>query len=135
MADLRDRLLAAVERRERLASEATPGPWAKVTDESPEFAVVVQDARGTWALGSGFYSYDAAHVAANDPAMVLRACTAHRRIVARYDEAVATAQRVASRPPDGPAWHVVAAAAESRVAVLADVLHELADAYGVTSGG
>jgi hypothetical protein len=107
---LSDRLLEAIEQRENVARHAMAGPWNWSTGEPESF------------FGTGPV---AAHVAANDPTAVIRTCAAHRRIVHRYLDAVleaTTANQVGT-----PALY-----AERRVAVLADVLDDLATAYGIT---
>lgn len=125
MIALTDRLLEAIAERQRLAEACI--------DE-----VGSHHAGDTYADGSGIAEYDAypsypwgsgdaelAYMAATDPATVLRECAAHRRIVHRYLDAVleaTTANQVGT-----PALY-----AERRVAVLADVLDDLATAYGIT---
>lgn len=102
MTTLHERLLAAISERERLAREATPGPWhqswsydadehGNADDSTEKHGVMGPDARDpedrTWetVVADGLpREADAAHIAANDPATVLRECDAWRRIVERH---------------------------------------------------
>lgn len=75
MDDLSSLLLAAIEETERLAREATEGPWRAGVRGGPTV-----EAEG-WTVASGVTDLDAAHIAHNDPSSVLRRCSADRRIV------------------------------------------------------
>lgn len=87
MKDLVSRLLAAIEKTERLAQAATPGPW-HVDDE--RYAEAIYGGETACVIGGGRWggeasvfdsTEDALHIAHNDPAAVLRRCKADREIV------------------------------------------------------
>lgn len=87
MSDLVTKLLAAIEDVERIAREATPGPWRVDNATYPEG--IHNDygdcpvAGGRWGDEASVFDQpsDAHHIALHDPASVLRMCSAHREIV------------------------------------------------------
>lgn len=85
MADLVQWLTACLDEDERIARAATPGPWERVPERvgwlaSEEYWSVV-DCSGTPAARE-----NAEHVAAHDPARVLRDIDRDRRILIRCQE-------------------------------------------------
>lgn len=78
-----DRLRAALDAHERIARDATPGPWEVEPNRSvragDELVVASVTARNLWPSG-----HDASFIAINDPAHVLRTIQAHRTILARH---------------------------------------------------
>ncbi len=122
MTDLVDRLRAALDHAEAVARAAIThagygptGEWATSDDGS----VMPADPGGNdWiAVGpwSGALGDIGVHIAANDPAHVLRTVAAHRRIIAIYKYAVA------SRDADSMAWN--------RAVDMEHVLADLASIY------
>lgn len=87
MSDLVTKLLAAIEDVERIAREATPGPWRVDNATYPEG--IHNDygdcpvAGGRWGDEASVFDQpsDAHHIALHDPASVLLMCSAHREIV------------------------------------------------------
>ena len=90
MVELVEWLRAQFDEDERIARAATPGPWS-VNDES--YAEWVIAANGTEVVAGGRWggeasvfesTEDALHIAAHDPARVLREIDAKRRIIAEH---------------------------------------------------
>lgn len=104
-ADLVAFLRARLEEDEQIARAATPGPWAwtpekdvwdqngptlirKGTDAPDAELVEVAAGWGHDAWGIYISDADQAHIAAHDPARVLREIEAKRRLVERYERAL-----------------------------------------------
>lgn len=90
MTGLYGRLMAVIAERERLAREAScmgcDGLWQHGPDSHDVVLANLGPSRGSaWYVAQlGFQPHgaeNAAHIAANDPAAVIRECAAHRRIV------------------------------------------------------
>lgn len=89
--DLISRLTAAIDEREKLAREATPGPWT--VDAVWHDRAAVEPAVAAWVdftvghdpYGTALRKTDAEHIAANGPDVVLRGCAADRKILARHE--------------------------------------------------
>jgi len=88
MADLHERLTAAVEARLEVARAATPGPWAP---DHPWLSDVVNSALlgavADCSVGTGYRAQsleDARHIAAHDPATVIRHCERDLRVLRRH---------------------------------------------------
>jgi hypothetical protein len=79
--DLTSRITAALDEQQRLAEAATPGPW-----EARSYVVAGPRRAGVaLALSIGDREVsDAAFIAANDPASVLRRVAAQRRVLERH---------------------------------------------------
>jgi hypothetical protein len=81
---LHERITAAVEARLAVAQAATPGPW--VHDNDLGMVVVIHDKDSLSSVASAHVA-DAAFVAANDPARIIRDC---RRDLTTLDRHQAT---------------------------------------------
>lgn len=94
--DLAARLLAAIGQRERVAAAASPGPWR--TGVGSTYLVDDVVYRPSLGFPTGHHleqvcnfqyganaAKDAEHVVANDPQIVLRRCSADRRILERHE--------------------------------------------------
>jgi len=107
---LHDRIRAAVEERKRVAEAATPGPWywdqeGEWGDRGPRLSSSGKQERYESPLGSGqWHEYDpsvvsgfgydawglnvddadAAHIALNDPARIIRDCERDLRVLERH---------------------------------------------------
>jgi hypothetical protein len=72
-------ITARLDEDERVARDATPGPW---TDFSSRSYGVEQAAEGRRVVAERVHDYDdAAHIARHDPARVLRDVAAKRRLL------------------------------------------------------
>ncbi len=86
---------AALTERRALAQAATSGRWKHYPDESPEFGVVAVNFTSTFPTGVGgaMRFYDAAFIAANDPAHVLELIDKQETAVALAVEGLRRHQR------------------------------------------
>lgn len=97
MTDLTKAITEALDQAERLARGASPGPWRHVGRNMIEPAAPIEVTEADWGRdghtlmfvhaneGQGAWSVpDVAHIAANDPATVLRAVAADRRVLERH---------------------------------------------------
>lgn len=102
MNDLSAWLQTQIAEDERLAKAATPGPWQWDGDavdtvaQSPDYI-----ARYRWVSMSdsdteGVLAVNGEHIAAWDPARVLAECEAKRKLIDRYERAVAAAPSAVS---------------------------------------
>lgn len=94
--DLHARLIAAVTARRELAQAATPGPWAIWRDLDHQGFYTVGDEAGVIPEGAVetdgecnptahvYVEPDAAFIAANSPAQILRDTEAHLKILERH---------------------------------------------------
>jgi hypothetical protein len=96
-----EKVRAALAERRALAQAATSGRWRGYPDESPEFGVVADQPVTTFpvGVGHGMRSYDAAFIAANDPAHVLALLGSQERQVEAAVEGLRRHQR-GRRDPD-----------------------------------
>jgi hypothetical protein len=78
---LHERITAAVEKRLAVAQAATPGPWVYGGDLG---AVVVIHDRDSLSSVASARMADAAFVAANDPARIIRDCRRDLKVLARH---------------------------------------------------
>lgn len=86
--DLHARLRAAVEARLELARAATSGPWEEEYSAETGCCVLPPDSRGCreYVARTQLYAatFDAKHIAANDPAATIRHCEADLRRLERH---------------------------------------------------
>jgi uncharacterized protein DUF6221 len=86
-----DRIRAAIAERRKLAQDATPGPW-RDGPEDPDTWIVYDvdlDDPGLYLRVEGANrSNEARHIAANDPAAVIKVCDAADRMLDEHNEAV-----------------------------------------------
>lgn len=89
---LLDRLTAAIDEDERIARDATPGPWRVDNVDYPE-SIVNDDyehpvAGGRWGDEATIFERvgDAFHIARQDPKATLLRCAADRKIVERHSK-------------------------------------------------
>jgi hypothetical protein len=78
---LHERVTAAVEKRLAVAQAATPGPW--VYDGDLGAVVVIHDRDSLSSVASARMA-DAAFVAANDPARIIRDCRRDLKVLGRH---------------------------------------------------
>jgi hypothetical protein len=94
-ADLIAKVHRHLDRHERIAMAATPGPW--IVSDSEIIGVdtrtgmtVIEE---VWRETDEGAVADAEHIVANDPARVLRGIAAHRSIVDAYEQACVLAEQ------------------------------------------
>lgn len=80
MTDLITRLLEAIGETERLAREASPGPWRAYRDSRGACVVFGDEQR---VVVDTYASHDERHILRNDPPTVLRRCAADRKLIER----------------------------------------------------
>ena len=125
MTTLHERIEAAVRERMAVAQAATPGPWS-VDDHTYAETIYAGDdhtaviAGGRWGgEASVFHSTeDAIHIAANDPARILRDCERDLKVLERHAPAYEIPGRWVCRSRCKP--------------VPCPELVEMAEAYGIT---
>lgn len=88
MSDLYSRLLAAVQARKALAEAATPGPWWTRYGGEQGY-IYASQAQRLVAVVDGEHADNAPapnsrHIAANDPAFVIRACERDLKVLQRH---------------------------------------------------
>ncbi|MFE2384479.1 DUF6221 family protein [Streptomyces misionensis] len=84
MDDLVEFLRARLDEDERIAREAAPGPWEQ-DPERFDFLVSAEHGYVVDCSGARAAAENAAHVAAHDPARVLRDSEAKRELLSRYE--------------------------------------------------
>jgi len=127
VSDLIPRLLAAIDEREakaRAAAEETEADWVIDPDDPHSNAIIGGSTRDIVVYDEGRPMVgEAAHIAANDPASVLRMCQAHRKIV----DAFVGVRSDPARRTD-VALHL-------SFNLLRQVVTTLAEGYDLTTGG
>lgn len=71
----------AISEREDAARQAAPGPWATDMDNDQVVAVDSVTVADVFSLSGGQLRSTALHIAANDPASVLRRCATDRKLL------------------------------------------------------
>lgn len=88
MTDLRTWISQQIDKAEAVARAATPGPWI-TPDHDDQIGMLEVRTAHEADIMIGYVAdvatADAHHIALNDPAAVLRRCTADRKILARHN--------------------------------------------------
>jgi len=115
---LHERIEAAVRERMAVAQAASPGPWRLDPDFDDVFAVDDERCAEAYALTGRQQRATAAHIAANDPARILRDCERDLKVLERHAPAYEIPLRWVCRSRCKP--------------VPCPELVETAEAYGIT---
>jgi Family of unknown function (DUF6221) len=138
VSELVTKLLAAIEAKEAKARTAIPGPWRveRETGDVTPYWNVVTDEGYLMADSDSEESPNAHFIAHNDPASVLRMCSAHRDIVEHAQSALDLVDEEGWVITDGEV-HIdrdTYEAVEDAADIWTLTLALLADAYGIEEG-